>query len=231
MVIERNLLISLLKLTKNGSVLIKDVNKNSKIASDIVRKMLKKLQTKGVLYLQGDFVEVNSDGRLRLAVEAASLGADIEHISGFLRWQEFEDIAALALERNGYVVTKNLRFKHVGRRYEIDVVGCRQPLVLCVDCKRWKRELRPSMLRRIVEAQVKRTRALADTLPNALLKVECVKWDSAKFLPVILSLIPSSFKFCNEVPVVPVLQLQDFLIQLPAQVESLTYFLNNFSHL
>ena len=231
MVIERNLLISLLKLTKNGSVLIKDVNKNSKIASDIVRKMLKKLQTKGVLYLQGDFVEVNSDGRLRLAVEAASLGADIEHISGFLRWQEFEDIAALALERNGYVVTKNLRFKHVGRRYEIDVVGCRQPLVLCVDCKRWKRELRPSMLRRIVEAQVKRTRALADTLPNALLKAECVKWDRAKFLPVILSLIPSSFKFCNEVPVVPVLQLQDFLIQLPAQVESLTYFLNNFSHL
>ena len=43
MVIERNLLISLLKLTKNGSVLIKDVNKNSKIASDIVRKMLKML--------------------------------------------------------------------------------------------------------------------------------------------------------------------------------------------
>jgi Holliday junction resolvase-like predicted endonuclease len=231
MVIERNLLISLLELTKNGSVLIKDVNKNSKIASDIVRKMLKMLQTEGVLYLQGDFALVNSDGRLRLAVKAASLGADIEHISSFLRWQEFEDIAALALERNGYIVTKNLRFKHVERRYEIDVVGCRQPLVLCVDCKRWKRELRPSTLRRIVEAQVKRTRALADTLPNALLKAECVKWDRAKFLPVILSLIPSSFKFCNEVPVVPVLQLQDFLIQLPAQVESLTYFLKNFSHL
>jgi Holliday junction resolvase-like predicted endonuclease len=231
MVIERNLLISLLELTKNGSVLIKDVNKNSKIASDIVRKMLKMLQTEGVLYLQGDFALVNSDGRLRLAVKAASLGADIEHISSFLRWQEFEDIAALALERNGYIVTKNLRFKHVERRYEIDVVGCRQPLVLCVDCKRWKRELRSSTLRRIVEAQVKRTRALADTLPNALLKAECVKWDRAKFLPVILSLIPSSFKFCNEVPVVPVLQLQDFLIQLPAQVESLTYFLKNFSHL
>lgn len=231
MVIERNLLISLLKLTNVGSVLIKNVNEDSKIASDIVRKLLEKLQNDGVLYLNGDFVEVNSDGRLRLAVKAASLGADIEHISGFLRWQEFEDIAALALERNGYVVTKNLRFKHAGRRWEIDVVGCRKPLVLCVDCKHWQRGLKPSALRRIVEAQLERVQALSDTLPSVSLKVECVKWDKAKFLPVILSLVPSSFKFYDDVPVVPVLQLQDFLMQLPAQVESLTYFIKGFSHL
>jgi Holliday junction resolvase-like predicted endonuclease len=231
MVIERNLLISLLKLTKNGSVLIKDVNKDSKIASDIVIKLLEKLQNEGMLYLKGDIVEVSGDARLRLAVKAATAGADIEGVSGFLRWQEFEDIAALALERNGYVVTKNLRFKHAGRRWEIDVVGCRKPLVLCVDCKRWQRGLKPSSLRRIVEAQVERAHALADTLPSVSLKVECVKWRKAKFVPVILSLIPSSFKFYNDVPVVPVLQLQDFLMQLPAQVESLTYFVKEFSHL
>lgn len=231
MVIERNLLISLLKLTNVGSVLIKNVNEDSKIASGIVRKLLEKLQNDGALYLNGDFVEVNSDGRLRLAVKAASLGADIEHISGFLRWQEFENIAALAMERNGYVVTKNLRFKHAGRRWEIDVVGCRKPLVLCVDCKHWQRGLKPSALRRVVEAQLERVQALSDTLPSVSLKVECVKWDKAKFLPVILSLVPSSFKFYDDVPVVPVLQLQDFLMQLPAQVESLTYFIKGFSHL
>ena len=231
MVIERNLLISLLKLTNVGSVLIKNVNEDSKIASEIVRKLLEKLQNDGVLYLNGDFVEVNSDGRLRLAVKAASLGADIEHISGFLRWQEFEEIAALALERNGYVVTKNLRFKHAGRRWEIDVVGCRKPVVLCVDCKHWQRGLKPSALRRIVEAQLERVQALSDTLPSVSLKVECVKWDKAKFLPVILSLVLSSFKFYDDVPVVPVLQLQDFLMQLPAQVESLMYFIKGFSHL
>jgi hypothetical protein len=63
------------------------------------------------------------------------------------------------------------------------------------------------------------------------LEVECVKWNKAKFVPVILSLIPSSLKFYDDVPVVPVLQLQDFLAQLPAQVESLTYFVKEFSHL
>jgi Holliday junction resolvase-like predicted endonuclease len=231
MVIERDLLISLLKLTKDGPVLTEYVNQDARIASDIVRKLLEKLQNEDMLYLKEDTVEANSDNRLRLAVKAASLGADVEHISAFLRWQEFEDIAAIALERNGYVVAKNVRFKHAGRRWEIDVVGCRKPLVLCVDCKHWQRGVKPSALRKIVEAQVERAHALANTLPSAALKVECVKWNRAKFVPVILSLIPSSFKFYDNVPVVPVLQLQDFLIQLPAQVESLTYFVKEFSHL
>jgi Holliday junction resolvase-like predicted endonuclease len=231
MVIERDLLISILKLTKDGPVLIKDVNKDSKIASDIIRKLLEKLQSEDLIYVKEDTVEANSDNRLRLAVKAASLGADVEHISAFLRWQEFEDIAVVALERNGYVAAKNVRFKHAGRRWEIDVVGCMKPLVLCVDCKHWQRGMKPSALRKIVEAQVERAQSLADTLPSAALKVECVKWNNAKFIPVILSLIPSSLKFYDNVPVVPVLQLQEFLAQLPAQVESLTYFVKEFSHL
>jgi Holliday junction resolvase-like predicted endonuclease len=231
MIIERNLLTSLLKLTKNGPVLIKDVNKDSRIASDIAKKMLEKLQKEGLVYLEDATVEVTSSNRLKLAAKAAALGADIENVSAFLRWQEFEDIAAIALERNGYVVAKNVRFKHAGRRWEIDVVGCRKPLVVCVDCKHWQRRLQPSTLRKIVEAQVERAHALADTLPSAALTVECVKWNKAKFIPVILSLIPSSFKFYDDVPVVSVLQLQDFLIQLPAHVESLKYSSKAFRHL
>ncbi|UCF44689.1 MAG: hypothetical protein JSW44_02620, partial [Candidatus Bathyarchaeota archaeon] len=111
------------------------------------------------------------------------------------------------------------------------IVGCRKPLVLCLDCKHWQRGLKPSALSKIVKAQVKRARALADVLPSSTLKVECAKWNKTKFVPVILSLVPCNFKFYNSVPIVPVLQLQDFLIQLPAHVESLKYFVKEFSHL
>jgi Holliday junction resolvase-like predicted endonuclease len=231
MVVERDLLISLLKLTKDGSVLIETINKDATIASDVVVKLLESLQSQGLVYLKDGFVEIDTDGRLRIAVKAASLGADIERVSAFFSWQEFEEIAALALERNGYIAIKNVRFKHGDRRWEIDVVGCRKPVVLCVDCKHWRRGLTPSALRRIVEAQVERTHALADTLPTTALKIECAKWKKAKFVPMILSLIPSSLKFYDNVPVVPVLQLQDFLMQLPTQVEALTYFVKVFSHL
>jgi len=225
------LLIFLLKVTKGKKVLTKCVNQEAMVASDIAKKLLEKLQNEGLITLKNDFVEVTGDNRLRLAVKAISLGADVEYVSSLLRWQEFEDIAAIALEKNGYVTSKNVRFKHGGRRWEIDVIGCRKPIVLCVDCKRWQRGLTPSALGKVVEAQVARVHALADTLPNPSLKFECVKWSDAKFVPAILSLVPCSFKFYDEVPVVPVLQLQDFLIQLPAYVESFTYFTSEFSHL
>ena len=230
-VIERDLLISLLKLTKDGAVLIEDVNKDSKVASTIIRKLLEKLQNENMLNLQGDTIQVTSDNRLRLAVRAVSLSADVEHVSAFLRWQEFENIAAIALERSGYVVAENVRFKHGGRKWEIDIVGCKKPLVTCIDCKHWHHGMTPSALKRLAEAQVERTRALAESLPNVSLEIECAKWNRAKFIPTVLSLTQGSFKYYDMVPIVPVLQLQDFLSQLPAYTESLKYFSKEFNHL
>jgi Holliday junction resolvase-like predicted endonuclease len=231
MVIERDLLISLLKLTKNGAVIRENINKEAKLPSAITLKLLRKLQSDNLIYLKDGKIEADSNGRLKLAIKAVELGADVEHVSDFLCWQEFEDIAALALERNGYAVKKNVRFKHAGRRWEIDVVGCRKPAVICIDCKHWHHGMHHSVLMKIVDSQVERVKAFAEALPSVSLEVECAKWDRAKLVPVILSLIPSRYKFLGDVPVVPVLQLQDFLSQLPAQVESLKYFVREFRHL
>jgi Holliday junction resolvase-like predicted endonuclease len=225
MSIERDLIKSILKLTVNGSVSRERINKDAKIASDIALKLLRRLQNDDVVHLRDNIVEANDSCRLKLAVKAVTLGADVERISGFLRWQEFEDIAAIALERNGYVVAKNVRFKCAGRKWEIDIVGCKKPLVICIDCKHWRHGMSPSALKKIVEAQVERTRALSESLPNISLKIECAKWDKAKLVPAILVLTPGSFKFYDKVPIVPVLQLQDFLNQLPAYIESLKYLL------
>jgi Holliday junction resolvase-like predicted endonuclease len=229
--IERDLIISILKLTVNGSVSRECINKDAKIASGIALKLLRRLQNDGMVYLRGNMIEADGSCRLKLAVKAVGLGADVERISDFLRWQEFEDLAAIALERNGYIATKNVRFKHAGRKREIDLVGCKKPLVICIDCKHWRRGMSPSALTKIAEAQVERTWALAESLPNVRLEIECAKWDKTKLVPAVLVLMPSSFKFYDKVPIVPVLQLQDFLSQLPAYIESLKYFPKEFDHL
>ncbi|MCX6644656.1 MAG: nuclease-related domain-containing protein [Candidatus Bathyarchaeota archaeon] len=231
MSVERNLIISLLKLTKEGPVLTESVNRDARIPSATARKLLGKLQNEGLVYLKSESVEVDSSMRLKLAVKAASLGADVEHISNLLCWQEFEEIAAFALKNNGYAVANNVRFKHVARKWEIDVVGCKKPLVICIDCKHWQHAIAPSVLKRIVDLQVERTRALVDSLPNISLNLECTKWSNAKFIPSVLSLMPSSFKFYDKVPVVPIFQLQDFLNQLPAYTESLKFFPKTFNSL
>ena len=222
--IERNLIISILKLTKNGSISKEIVKKDARVASEIAEKIFKKLHSNSLVYLQNNFLEADSLQRLKLAVYAVQLGADLETVSSHLQWKEFEDMAAFALERNGYGVVRNLRFKHIGHRWEIDVVGFRKPMVLCVDCKHWHRGMYPSALKRIVEEQVTRTLALAEVSQSLAGKVEWASWSKANFFPVVLSLTAGRFKFYNDVPIVPILQLQDFLNQLPAYANSLKHF-------
>ncbi|MCW4045640.1 MAG: NERD domain-containing protein [Candidatus Bathyarchaeota archaeon] len=229
--IERDLLISLLRLTKEGPTLLECVKNETKATQVFAEKLIEKLQKDNMVYLEQDIVAADSLSRLKMATAAIQMGADVEHVSSLLRWQEFEEIAAFALERNGYSVVRNVRFKHAARRWEIDIVGCRKPLTLCMDCKHWRRGASPAVLRRIAEAQVARTRALSEALPNGSLELECVKWARATFIPAILTLMPVSYKFYDRVPVVPVLQLQDFVNQLPAYVESLKFFPKEFSHL
>ncbi|MDH5754227.1 MAG: restriction endonuclease [Candidatus Bathyarchaeota archaeon] len=222
--IERELIISILKLTKNGSISSVVVSKDAKIPSQIADNLLEKLQKGGLIYLRKNFVEADSLKRLKLVVRAIQLGADIERVSSFLQWKEFENIAAVAFERNGYSVNKNFRFKHAGRRWEIDVIGCKKPIAICVDCKHWHHGMYPSALKKIVEEQVERTFALAESLPELIGRIGCASWDRIKLVPAVLSLVTGRFKFYDDVPIVPVLQLQDFLSQLPAYADSLKHF-------
>jgi Holliday junction resolvase-like predicted endonuclease len=222
--IERELVISILRLTKNGPASIDVVRKDAKIPSSIAENLLKNLQNNGLVYLQNKVVDVDSLKRLKLAVHAIELRADVERVSGFLGWKEFENIAAIAFERNGYSVKRNLRVKHVGRRWEMDIIACRKPIAVCADCKHWHHGMYPSAIRRIVEEQVERTSALAESLPKLTEKIECTSWSTVKLVPAILSLTTVRSKFYNKVPIVPVLQLQDFISQLPAYMDSLKHF-------
>jgi len=231
MSVECKLLISLLKLTKENPALIEDIKTTARLPIDVCLELLKKLQNENLIYLKTDSVALDSANRLKIAVKAATLGADIQTISNLLGWQEFEEMAAIALKSNGYTVHKNLRFKHSDRRYEVDVVGCRKPLVICVDCKRWQHAIAASALRKIVEEQTERTNALADSLPNPKFKLDCTQWGNARFLPAVLSLMPGAYKFYYEVPVVSVLQLQDFISQLPFYLDSVKCFSKRFNKL
>ncbi len=231
MSVERNLIISLLKLTKEEPALIEHVNIDARVPSAISRNLMAKMQNEGLIYLGQDTVQADSASRLKLAVKAISLGADVELVGNLLCWQEFEEIAAYALKNYDYKVQNNVRFTHSGHRFEVDVVGCKKPLVVCIDCKHWQHAISSSMLRKIVNSQAERARALADSLPNPKLNLECTKWRDAKFLPTVLSLMPSAIKFCDKVPIVPILQLQDFLNQLPVHTESLKYYPRTFNSL
>jgi Holliday junction resolvase-like predicted endonuclease len=229
--IELSVILALLRMTTNCSALVEDVKRNSRVASSVFEATLRKLEQEGAINLGHDVVQVEATMRMRLAIKALSMGADIESMSRLLRWQEFEEISGVVLAYNGYIVERNVRFTHCSSRMEIDVVGCRDPIVVCVDCKHWQRALSTSSLNRVVEAQIKRTRALADSLPVVSSKLVCQNWNRGRFVPVVLSLVPGANVFHQNVPIVSVLQFQDFLSQLPFNIVALKHFDRTLCHL
>ncbi len=224
MAYEKDIVASILKLTAKGPVQKELVRKDARVKAQLLDETLRKFSENGLLRQRHDLVETSPSQRVNMAVQAIQLGADLEQVCKFLEWTEFEGMAAQAFQANRFRVLKNFRFKQAGRRWEIDVLGCKEPLVVCVDCKHWQRHWSAATLVKVVEAQVERTRAFADSLPNYYQKVGLAEWKTAKLIPLVLSLVSGPFKFHSNVPIVPVFQLQDFINGLPLEADSLTHF-------
>jgi Holliday junction resolvase-like predicted endonuclease len=221
MTAERDVLISLLRLTQAGPVSRALFAKSSRATVEVVERLLAKLEQLSLFDEYEGIIEVSPRQRVKMTTRALELGADLEHVCRFLSWTEFEIIAAQAFEANGYRVINNFRFKHGEKRREIDVLGLNEPLIICADCKHWRRGMRSAAALRAVEAQVERTRALADALPRYLRKMGLEGWRVAVLLPVVISLLPGQHRLYNKVPIVPVLRLQGFISEVPLELDLL----------
>lgn len=222
--IETEALISLLKLSREGPVSHETLKQDVKAPSSTIEYLLQKLQNDGLVNVHKNRIETDAMKRLRLAVMAVQSGADLERVGTLLHWKEFEAMAAYGFEQNGYRTFKNVRLKHDGRRYEIDVAAYRSQLVVCADCKHWRRGLSGSVLSKVIEEQVERTQALSEALPNPKIKISLLLKRKMTFIPMIFTLIPVRFKVYNHVPIVSILQSQDFLNELPTQMQGLKHF-------
>jgi len=200
------------------------IQRDAKITVHMLEQALGKLSKSGFIQQKGSLVEASPNQRVNMVVQAIKLSADFERICKLLEWSEFESIAAHAFQANGFKVLSNFRFKKAGKRWEIDVLCCREPLIVCVDCKHWRHGWSRAATVKAVEAQVERTRAFFNALPSYYQKAKLSKWTSATLVPLILSLVPGPLKFYKNVPIVPILQLQDFISELPLEVNSLTSF-------
>ncbi|MFB0567992.1 MAG: NERD domain-containing protein [Candidatus Bathyarchaeia archaeon] len=190
----------------------------------VVNEILDKFCLDGFCQQRRGVVEATPTQRVRVAVRAIQLGADFERVCGFLQWKEFENLAAEAFKANNYNITSNFHFKHAGKRFEIDLLARKEPLIVCVDCKHWHHGWSRAAIMKAVEMQMKRTKALADAFPVVYEKIGLETWKHAILIPTVLSLTQGSFKFYNKVPIVPILKIQNFLNELPAHTFSLTHF-------
>jgi hypothetical protein len=175
-------------------------------------------------------VYVTPSQRVAIAIRAVQVGADFERACRWLSWREFESIAAEAFVANDYRVARNFRFRQAQRRWEIDILGFKKPFIICIDCKHWKRWGRSATMKSVT-SQIKRTEALADASHIYLEKAGIKEWETAILVPTVLSLMTGPDKFYDQVPIVPIFQLQDFITELPSEIHLLKCFRRKLSKL
>ena len=189
-----------------GGVSITDFSIVTELDEISAKELLYTLVQNGIGRWNGDLVDFDiPNDRLETALFAITLGADVESVSEYLTWRDFESITGLILEEKDFDVTKNLIFTKP--RMEIDVIGKKMDIALLIDCKHWK-TMSKSALDEIVKKQVERVkRYVAD--------------ESISALPVIVTLHQEEIQFVDNVPIVPIMKLSSFLDEFVGNLDSL----------
>ena len=220
---QRDILIALLERTKDRATSRTELREAVRVTDEDLSLFLDQLTVENLLEEEGDLVRASLSQRLKIAVRAITAGADFERVSRSLDWLEFEEMVAYTFEENGYDVSRRFRFQAEGRRWEIDVLAVRRPLVVCAECKHWASGLGNMTARRIVETHLEKVRVLSE---NAAEVAERMKLNGGRtvFVPLALSLQPARKKIYRRIPVVSVFELPSFLNEFEGQMDWLAQF-------
>ena len=165
---------------------------NNKTAKKILDVFIKN----GIGKFDGNTVYFELGDKIKAAFLIIENGEQIEQVSEYLDWKDFEGLVAQILEEKGFATMKNMILTKP--RMEIDVVGINHGIAMLIDCKHWKK-LSQSSLNTIVEKQIKRVKHYIS------------KTNEAIAVPVIVTLYHEQINFINKVPIVPVQQLSSFI--------------------
>jgi hypothetical protein len=159
--------------------------------------------------------------KVQVAIRALQLGEATRPILKALTWQEFEEFVAQVCSFHEFRTIHRFRFS-LSRRYEIDIVATRQPYLLCIDCKQFGVRLgKASALRSASEKQLVRTQALANHISRYQADLGLLDWQDPVLLPVLVTMMLEDIQFHENIPIVPAVNLNAFLLKFEQWVDQL----------
>ncbi len=151
-------------------------------------------------------LSVSRHKRLDLAMEEARRG-HLEEPSRFLDWKDFERFSREIMDELGYETMFDTRIKGDGRAWQVDVIGIKGQLVLCLDCKHWAPPLSPSRFKKAEIHQSTATGLLAKKLADE-------RHQTVFALPMILTLHEPGLRVTGGVLTVGVQKLPTLLHEM-----------------
>ncbi len=159
--------------------------------------------------------------KVRVAIRALQLGESNRLILTSLTWQEFEEFVAQILSAHGFQVRHRFRYTTT-RRYEIDILAGRQPVLFCIDCKQYGVRLgKAASLRTASEEQFQRTQALARNFVKFQADLGFLDWPDIILIPMLVTLLTEDIQFHDRVPIIPASLFNAFLLGYEEQMDTL----------
>lgn len=177
-------------------------------------ELIDRMATAGLLQSVTDTqVCIPGTTKVQLAIRSIQLGQPERRILNALTWQEFEDFVSTVFSIHNFQVHPRYRFKTI-RRYEIDIIATRKPIIFCVDCKHYGIRLgKSSVLRKAAEAQRMRVEELAKHFAANQVELDCLNWLKAHLIPMLVTLLIEEVSFFGHIPLVPAASLNAFLLE------------------
>lgn len=189
-----------------GGVSVKDFSVVTQTGEDTSKMILENFLQNGIGRLEEDLIYFDENDKLKTCLLAISMGAPIDEISRLLDWKDFESLVAEMLYSSDFETTRNLSL--IKPRMEIDVVGIKSGVAILIDCKHWKR-LSDSSLEKAVQKQIERTKHY--------LSKEKIR----AAVPAIVTLYDEKLRFINNVPIIPIFQLNSFCEEFYGNLDEL----------
>ncbi len=221
---QRDILIALLENTQKKPVDSSTLREMIRVTDEAYSTYMTHLTSNGLIDEELGNITASLNQRLELAIKAVQAGGDLERVSRALGWLEFEEIVARIFEENGYDVKRRFRFQADGRRWEIDILATRRPLIVCAECKHWMKGLGNTTARRIAEIHLEKVETLSRSVRGLKGRMGIEGWGQATMIPMTLSLQPARERIYRRIPVVSVYGLPGFLSEFEAQMDWLASF-------
>lgn len=142
-------------------------------------------------------------------------GEQIEDIIQEIDWKDFEKLVINILIKHDFQTYHNFRFK-TERRYEIDVIGIKEKILLAIDCKQWGRgRYKKTGLKYAVQEQKERVKQLKKFLKNNPIPKSKLKISKrVKFIALIITWFEEDLLEYENVFIVPVWKFNEFLLNI-----------------
>jgi Holliday junction resolvase len=137
-------------------------------------------------YLEGELGAEPERDPIGVAFCLLKIGVSPERATSLLSWKDFENFCMRGLQIHGMEAIRGLRFKN-DRRYEIDVLGIGEKLILLIDCKMWSMRGRSGRIESIARDHLRKAKAFDEAMRSESINDLIKESGKSQIIPVIVS--------------------------------------------